>query len=104
MLKGNPPTFQNKLSAITSTGITKKFLDDKKIQIDHPEMKTYTRLVQRTRAVQGFELWDELLQADLARDGSPWPGPQAVPPYFSLVVGPCDLIIKGVFLQGRQDE
>ena len=56
LLKGNPPTFQNKLSAITATGITKNLLDDNKIQIDHPEMKTYTRIVQRARAVLGFEL------------------------------------------------
>jgi hypothetical protein len=38
LLKGNPPTFQNKLSAITSTGITNKLLDDNKIQVDHPEI------------------------------------------------------------------
>ena len=60
LLKGNPPTFQNKLGAITSTGITKRFLDDNKIQIDPPEMKTYMRIVQRTRAVLGYKLWDEL--------------------------------------------
>ena len=46
--------------SVTSTGVTKKFIDDNKISIDHPEMRTYQRVVQRVRAVVGFGCWDEL--------------------------------------------
>ena len=51
LLKGKPPTLRNKNGGSTSTGITKKFIDINKIQIDHLEMNTDTRIVQRTRAV-----------------------------------------------------
>ena len=40
LLKNKAPTFQNKLAVITLTGVTNKFIDDNKMQIDHPEMKT----------------------------------------------------------------
>ena len=60
LLAGKPPTMRNKLSAVTANGVTKKWIDDNKVQVDHPELKTYQRIVQRVRACVGFSAWDEL--------------------------------------------
>ena len=55
LLRGKEPTLAKKLVAnAATTGFTKKFIDDNKIVIDHPEMKTYQRVIQRVRAVIGF--------------------------------------------------
>ena len=102
LLKGNPPTFQNKLSAITSTGITKKFLDDNKIQIDHPEMKTYTRIVQRTRAVLGFELWDELHKQIWQEMGRRGLGHKQCPLTSALLLDPAILSSKAFSSKGAK--
>ena len=58
LLKGAPPTFDNKLKAVTDTsGVTQKFLVDSKATIAHPEINTFKKLVMRSRAVRGFEEW-----------------------------------------------
>ena len=57
MLKGKPPTFDNKLDAILTAGVTQKFLQDHKATIAHPEMNHYKKIVARVRAVKGFGEW-----------------------------------------------
>ena len=57
MLKGKPPTFNNKLDAITTAGVTQKFLQDHKATIAHPEMNHYKKIVARVRAVRGLGEW-----------------------------------------------
>ena len=73
LLKDKPPTLENKLNVVTTTsGFNKKFIDDNKIQIEHPEMKSYQRVVQRVRAVVGFCAWEELHEVvlqELSRQG-----------------------------------
>jgi len=61
MLKGKEPTMENKLAVVSKTsGFTKQFIADNMITIEHPEMKSYQRVVQRVRAVVGFCAWEEL--------------------------------------------
>ncbi len=60
LLRGAPVTPKNKLAAIATAGVTKRFIDDNKIKISHPEMNSYQRVVQRVRAVNGFKEWDLL--------------------------------------------
>ena len=60
LLGDKPPTFANKLVAITSHGVHKRFITENKISIKHPEMVRYQQVVQRVRAVAGFEYWDLL--------------------------------------------
>ena len=40
--------------------MNKKFIEDNKAKVEHPEMSTYQRIVQRVRAVNGFKEWDLL--------------------------------------------
>ena len=54
LLKGKPPTFENKLDAITTNGVTTKYLQDNKATIAHPEMRDYKKIAARVRAVKGF--------------------------------------------------
>ena len=54
LLREKPPTFENKLDAITTPGVTVKFLLDAKATIAHPEMKDYKKVASRVRAVKGF--------------------------------------------------
>ena len=56
-LKGKPPTFEHKLEAITTPGVTHKYLNDNKATIAHPEMNQYKKLAARVRAVRGFSEW-----------------------------------------------
>ena len=51
LLKGKPPIFENKLDAITTNGVTTKYLQDNKATIAHPEMKDYKKVAARVRAV-----------------------------------------------------
>ena len=60
LLKEKPPTFVNKVAAVTQQGVTKNFINDNKITILHPEMKRYPQIMQRARAVAGFGFWDSL--------------------------------------------
>ena len=48
------------MAAVTQQGVTKNFINDNKIMIQHPEMKRYQQVMQRARAVMGFEYWDAL--------------------------------------------
>ena len=57
LLKGKPPTFENKLNAVTTSGVTQKYLQDNKATIAHPEMNHYKKLAARVRAVRGFSEW-----------------------------------------------
>ena len=102
LLKGKPPTFQNKLSAITSTGITKKLIDDNKFQIDHLEMKTYARIVQRTRAVVGFELWDKLHKQIWQEMGRRGLGHKQCPFTSALLLDPAILSSKAFSSKGAK--
>ena len=54
LLRDKPPTFENKLDAITTSGVTTKFLLDNKATIAHPEMKDYKKIAARVRAVKGL--------------------------------------------------
>ena len=54
LLRDKPPTFENKLDAITTPGVTTNFLLDAKATIAHPEMKDYKKVASRVRAVKGF--------------------------------------------------
>ena len=57
LLQGKPPTFEHKLDAITTSGVTHKYLNDNKATIAHPEMNGYKKLAARVRAVKGFSEW-----------------------------------------------
>ena len=57
LLKGKPPTFENKLDAVCTSGVTHKFLNDDKATIAHPEINHYKKLAARVRAVRGFSEW-----------------------------------------------
>ena len=48
------------MAAVTQQGVTKKFITDNKIIIQHPEMNRYQQVVQRVRAVAGFTFWDAI--------------------------------------------
>ena len=54
LLRDKPPTFENKLDAITTPGVTVKFLLDAKATIAHTEMNDYKKVASRVRAVKGF--------------------------------------------------
>ena len=54
LLRDKPLAFENKLDAITTPGVTTKFLLDTKATIAHPEMKDYKQIASRVRAVNGF--------------------------------------------------
>ena len=72
LLQGKPPTFKNKLVALQAKGVTKRFLDDKKAKICHPEMNSYAKVVLRVRAVNGFHEFKtlhELISEELGRRG-----------------------------------
>ena len=72
LLQGKPPTFKNKLGALNTPGVTKKFLDDNHVKIEHPEMNSYQRVVQRVRAINGFGEWNllhKLVAEELGRRG-----------------------------------
>ena len=57
LLKGKPPTFENKLDEVCTSGVTQKLLNDSKATIAHPEMNHYKMLAARVRAVRGFSEW-----------------------------------------------
>ena len=62
LLAGKAPTFENKLEAMCTQGVTLKFLTDKKATVCHPEMKEYKKVLLRVRAVRGFFEWDAVHQ------------------------------------------
>ena len=59
--------------------MNKRFIDDNKIKVEHPEMSPYQRIVQRVRAINGFKEWpllhklaiDELGKRGLAHKACP---------------------------------
>ena len=57
LLQGKAPSLKDKLAAIGGTGVTKRFIDDNKIKVEHPEMSSYQRIVQRVRALNGSKQW-----------------------------------------------
>ena len=68
LLKGQDPSFKNKLAAIGKC-VNKKFIEDNMVKVEHPAMSTYQRIVQRVRAVNGFKEWPLLYK--LVIDGAP---------------------------------
>ena len=68
LLQGQDPSFKNKLAVIGKV-VNKKFLEDNMVKVEHPEMSTYQRIVQRVRAVNGFKEWPLLYK--LVIDGAP---------------------------------
>ena len=60
LLKGKPNTHANRIEALTTQGVTKKFLDKERAVIHHPEMNTYNKIQLRVRAVLGFHEFDDL--------------------------------------------
>ena len=60
LLRGDPPTFDNRLKAITTEGVTQKFLNDKKAAIAHPQITNFKQLSSRIRAVRGIKEWSFL--------------------------------------------
>ena len=60
ILQGKEPSFKNKLEAIGGKGVNKRFIEEHKVKVEHPEMNTYQRIQQRVRAVNGFKEWDLL--------------------------------------------
>ena len=68
LLQGQEPSFKNKL-AVIGICVNKKFIEDNKAKVEHPEMSTYQRIVQRVRAVNGFKEWPLLYK--LVIDGAP---------------------------------
>ena len=73
LLRDKEPSMKNKLNVVASTsGFTKKYIEDHKIMIEHPEMKNYQRVVQRVRSVVGFSQWEQLHEVvvqELSRQG-----------------------------------
>ena len=59
--------------------MNKRFIDDNKIKVEHPEMSSYQRIVRRVRAINGFKEWpllhklviDELGKRGLAHKPCP---------------------------------
>ena len=79
LLQGKEPSLKNKLAVIGGKGVNKRFIDDNKIKVEHPEMSSYQRIVQRVRAINGFKEWpllytrviDELGKRGLAHKPCP---------------------------------
>ena len=72
LLNNKPPTFHNKIEAMCTRGVTKRFLEDKKAKIMHPEMFNYLKVVMRVRAVNGFhefELIHQEITEEIGRRG-----------------------------------
>ena len=71
LLQGQEPSFKNKL-AVIGICVNKKFIEDNKAKVEHPEMSTYQRIVQRVRVVNGFKEWPllyKLVIDELGRRG-----------------------------------
>ena len=60
LLKGKPPTFENKLDAVLTSGVTQKYLQDNKATIAHKDMNHYKKVASRVRAVRGFSEWTSI--------------------------------------------
>ena len=72
LLKGKPNTQSNRIEAMTTQGVTKKYLDKEKAVIHHPEMNTYNKIQMRVRAVLGFHEFRDLhkqISEELGRQG-----------------------------------
>ena len=73
LLKGKPNTQSNRIDAMTTQGVTKKFLDKNKADIRHPEMNNYNKIQLRVRAVLGFHEFEDLhkqISEELGRRGA----------------------------------
>ena len=55
--------------AVIGKCVNKKFIEDNKVKVEHPDMSIYQRIVQRVRAVNGFKEWPLLYK--LVIDGAP---------------------------------
>ena len=72
LLQGKIPNLRTKVQALSAKGVTKRWLDDKKAKIEHPEMNTYNKVNLRVRAVLGFyeyEALHEQITGELGRRG-----------------------------------
>ena len=72
LLKGKPNTHANRIEALTTQGVTKKFLDKERAAIQHPEMNNYNKVQLRVRAVLGFHefpLLHKSISEELGRRG-----------------------------------
>ena len=104
MLKGHAPTLKNKLVAITSTkGVNKKFLDEHRIQINHPEVKTYNKALLRIHAVQGFTAWELLHKLVVQEMGRRGFGHKQCPLSSSLLLDPAILNKDGMSSKSEKD-
>ena len=95
LLQGKPNTQANRIEAMTTQGVTKKYLDKVKAEVRHPEMNTYNKIQLRVRAVLGFHEFEELhkqISEELGRRGllnKPFPLPS------SLLLDPNILTAEG---------
>ena len=53
-MNGKAATYGNKIEALCTMGVTKRFLEDKTAKAMHPEMSNYSKIMFRVRAVNGF--------------------------------------------------
>ena len=69
LMKDRPNTQTNRIAAMKTDGVTKKWLDSQKAAIAHPDMKTYNTVQTRVRAVLGFHEFEEIHQTITAELG-----------------------------------
>ena len=103
LLKGGPPTIDVKIRAVCGTGVTKQWLTDNKVLIDHPEMKNYARVVARVRAVVGFTQWEELHKQVVQEMGRRGMGHKQCPLTSGLLLDPAILSAAAFSTKGEKE-
>lgn len=103
LLKDKTPTFKNKLDAVLMQGVNKKFIEDKKAKIEHPEMSTYKKVMLRVRAVSGFHCWDLLHRKVVEEVGRRGFAHKPLPLTSSILLDPAILTSEAFAAKGEKD-
>ena len=104
LLQGKPPTFENKLSMMSKASVNKKFLENNKVMIKHPQLRVYKDIVLRVRAVRGFHelpLLHKLIIEQMARKGL---ASRQCPVTSNLLLDPNILTSEGFFSPAEKEQ
>jgi hypothetical protein len=104
LLKGKSNTMKNRVDAMASPTVSKRWLTENKVRPAHPQMNTYEALALRHRVVKGFAPLKLLHKAIFCRMGSMGKAHMASPLPKSVLLDPAILTSAGFVLQKDKED
>ena len=104
LLGGKPNTMKNRVAAIASSSVTKRWLSQNKATLPHPQMSSYDAVSMRFRFIRGFGPAQELYKCVFGRMAEMGHAHGASPFPKAVLMDPAILTSAAFTSQKEQDE